>query len=725
MSGSDKKIVISGMEHFSVSRLSLFSAVVSAMLFSSASADAQSTRDFIVPLEARRTSDSTFDLRWTSDKDATFYRVWSKTPEAASWSHIDSLKGDQRSLSIVLNEPVIDVRIEKNGALPDGTRLAGDGYVRLTSKNPPSSRLVTKILVVTDEGVESLLKEDLDRYREDLVRDGWVVDTTVVPSDLLDVDAQMVRDRIMRSWRDTSQARLTHVILIGAIPIPYSGGFVSNGTPQPPDGHPEHGGAWPSNAYYADMETSSGVDADYQWTDQTINLTAPGRPQNRNIPGDGKFDQSMIPTNLELCVGRVDMRRLPAFGTKDDDRTAELALLKRYLAKNHRYRTNDVSIRPIAIIDDAFGPFTNTINSYLTAEIFAGSGWRSYSALVGADSVFAGDFIRDATNPGRPALDTMSALFSYGCGGGGYEHCTGVITTTEFAANTFNSVFLMMLGSYFGDWDAEDNLMRSALASEGSILTCGWSGRPHWFLHPMGAGATFGECGRMAANNDGTYRSGIAINLNTPSQTFGLNFALRGIQINTLGDPTLRMPAPALTTPLAVSEENGVTILEWDNVPTAEGFIVEGAEYMKDAFSVLQDVPAAADGLRTSVRLALPSTTRVVRVRPYRSYSTTATSYSNIGYGSIAYRGTASVAEARTTDDVRLHSDASSLIVATDIGNATAAIVHDLRGNVVETISLHQEGATAFGHSSRLVPGFYIVTVTNGTKTSASTIVHR
>lgn len=713
------------MEHFSVSRLPLLPALVSAMLFSSASADAQTTRDFIVPLEARRTSDSTFDLRWTSDKDATFYRVWLKTPEAASWSHIDSLKGDQRSLSIVLNEPVIDVRIEKNGALPDGTRLAGDGYVRLTSKNPPSARLVTKILVVTDEGVESLLKEDLDRYREDLVRDGWVVDTTVVPSDLFDVDAQMVRNRIMRSWRDTSQARLTHVVLIGAIPIPYSGGFVSNGTPQPPDGHPEHGGAWPSNAYYADMETSSGVDADYQWTDQTINLTAPGRPQNRNIPGDGKFDQSMIPTDLELCVGRVDMRRLPAFGTKDDDRTVELALLKRYLAKNHRYRTNDVSIRPIAIIDDAFGPFTNTINSYLTAEIFAGSGWRSYSALVGADSVFVGDFIWDALNPGKPALDTTSALFSYGCGGGGYEHCTGVITTAEFAANTFNSVFLMMLGSYFGDWDAEDNLMRSALASEGSILTCGWSGRPHWFLHPMGAGATFGECGRMAANNDGTYRSGIAINLNTPSQTFGLNFALRGIQINTLGDPTLRMPAPALTTPLAISEENGVTILEWDNVPTAEGFIVEGAERMKDAFSVLQDVPATTDGSRMSVRLALPSTTRVVRIRPYRSYSTAATSYTNIGYGSIAYRGTASVAEVRSTSDVRLHSDASSLIVATDVGNATAAIVHDLRGNVVETISLHQEGATAFGHSDRLVPGFYIVTVTNGTKTSASTIVHR
>jgi len=63
MNGSGKKIVISGMEHFSVSRLSLFPALVSVMLSLSASADAQTTRDFIVPLEARRTSDSTFDLR--------------------------------------------------------------------------------------------------------------------------------------------------------------------------------------------------------------------------------------------------------------------------------------------------------------------------------------------------------------------------------------------------------------------------------------------------------------------------------------------------------------------------------------------------------------------------------------------------------------------------------------------------------------------------------------
>ena len=59
----------------------------------------------------------------------------------------------------------------------------------------------------------------------------------------------------------------------------------------------------------------------------------------------------------------------------------------------------------------------------------------------------------------------------------------------------------MLFGSYFGDWDSSSNLMRGALASDGGALTCGWAGRPHWYLHPMAMGATVGDCLMLTQNN--------------------------------------------------------------------------------------------------------------------------------------------------------------------------------------------------------------------------------
>src|SRR5207248_1131072 len=90
----------------------------------------------------------------------------------------------------------------------------------------------------------------------------------------------------------------------GHVPVPYSG--LLN-----PDGHPNHLGAWPADAYYGDM--------DGLWTDTTVNYvgTDPGDPADTarlaNVPGDGKFDQSTIPGVVRLNVGRVDLANLPGY----------------------------------------------------------------------------------------------------------------------------------------------------------------------------------------------------------------------------------------------------------------------------------------------------------------------------------------------------------------------------------------------------------------------------
>ena len=53
--------------------------------------------------------------------------------------------------------------------------------------------------------------------------------------------------------------------------------------------------------------------------------------RNHNVPGDGKFDQSLF-VDLELEVGRVDMSNLPSFTSN------EIELTRRYLNKNHQFR---------------------------------------------------------------------------------------------------------------------------------------------------------------------------------------------------------------------------------------------------------------------------------------------------------------------------------------------------------------------------------------------------
>lgn len=83
-------------------------------------------------------------------------------------------------------------------------------------------------------------------------------------------------------------------------------------------------GAWPADVYYGDVD---GI-----WTDVSVNSTTASPARTQNAPGDGKFDQSVVPGNVELQVGRVDFNGMPSFTL------TEQQLLQNYLNKNHEYR---------------------------------------------------------------------------------------------------------------------------------------------------------------------------------------------------------------------------------------------------------------------------------------------------------------------------------------------------------------------------------------------------
>src|SRR5439155_7667991 len=172
---------------------------------------------------------------------------------------------------------------------------------------------------------------------------------------------------IIKADYQADPANVKSVFLFGHVPIPYSGNIV-------PDGHvPDHQGAWPADVYYGDMDGS--------WTDNSVYTTSAYEARNYNVPGDGKFDQSTIPSTIELQVGRVDLANMPGRKVWGGPATfpSETELLRNYLNKDHNFRHKVFSLPRRALIHDTFGT--------RGGEAFAASAYRSYAPLIGPANV--------------------------------------------------------------------------------------------------------------------------------------------------------------------------------------------------------------------------------------------------------------------------------------------------------------------------------------------------
>lgn len=485
------------------------------IILSSALSQAQSARDYSVALSATvDTVTPSITIHWPSDPSASSYLLSRKKVTDATWT---TLLGMQPGTAT----QYVDTQIQPGESYEYKVQKIASGfnaygYILAGASDKPTASWGRALLVI-DTTHYATLQSRIDRFVDDLWREGWLVERILV--DRQD-SVPAVKQRIQQAYQADPQ-RTSAVILLGHVPVPYSGNIA-------PDGHTNnHLGAWPADVYYGDMD---GV-----WTDAMVNVTnMPSR--TNNVPGDGKFDQSIPPSSVELMVGRIDMALLPAFNASEEQ------LLARYLDKNHAYRTGQWDIRHRAVIDDNFGGFNG--------EAFASNGWRNFAPLLGIDSVTTGDY--------RSAMDTGTYLWSYGCGGGSYRSANGIGNTTQLASDSLQGVFTMLFGSYFGDWDVQDNFLRAPLA-QGNILTNAWAGRPHWSFHHMAQGYPIGYAARLAQNN---------------SNTYWVVFGARQVHTALMGDPTLRMWPMAQVEGLAISRLGRHVSLTWQNHPSATTYHV-------------------------------------------------------------------------------------------------------------------------------------------------------
>ena len=466
-------------------------------LLTSFSVKSQTARDVAVELFTSWEEGKGLKLQWKSDPNAKRYEVYTKSTSGTGWDLKDTMGVNGLFyLDTTMKKGMVrEYRVAKWHT--KYTSFAGNGYI--TAGYEVAYQPLGKVLIAIDSAYTKSLRKEIAQYKDQLEREGWqCITQSFLRSDSVTRIKAWVKNQYMN---DTGNVKA--LILLGRIPVPYSGNFR-------PDAHPEHTGAWPADLYYGSFSI--------KWTDVNINNTSAARSNNHNTPGDGKFDLSRFNTTstlpnaiqyVELPVGRIDLYDMGSFSNNDT------LLMARYLRKNLAFRRGELKPVNRGLIDDNFG--------YLSSEAFASGGFRNFS-VYSADSVFERDYVT--------SMRKNSYLWSYGCGSGNYTSASGVASTNDFVTDSLLNPFTLTFGSYYGDWDNIDNFLRAPLASKGWGLASVWSGRPYWLMHSTALGKP------LYAAVLNTYNS--YPNYNTASQFSGVHIAL-------MGDPTLKVyPVPSL-----------------------------------------------------------------------------------------------------------------------------------------------------------------------------------
>ena len=489
---------------------------------------------------------------------------------------------------------------------------AGYGYISTGYKVPASAwsgsadHYMGKVMVFVETGLAASLGTGLAQLTADLKAEGWVpiVNTSFSAS----TDPAVVHAVIENAYA-SDPTHVKAVLLIGHVAVP----LTQNNSLQP-DGHNDPSRLWPVDGYYGDINGN--------WTEHTSG------------PYSGLFNMHSFPSAIELAVGRVDLSDLPAFGSTESQLTAA------YLQRAHQFRTTGFVPKNRGVIFDAL---------YWTGNAHAGGGWKSIAPLVG-NAVndnspdqplsstgfyqawptwfpFSGYVDLNGTTSTSNSLTNEGSYLWTFIGGGENVSSAGYSGSTADYAQSgygYGGVFNMGFGSYFGQWNTTNNLLRSPLAS-GQALTNVWSGKPHWYFHNMGMGEPIGRSAVQSMNNvDDRY---------SPQSIGGIGNAAN-IHMCLMGDPTLRMHMVAPPTNLSANSAGGSVNFNWSASadPQVTGYHVYSFS-ASGVPSLLNNNPVS--GTSWSTTGSFPNGTEFM-VRAAKLETTPSGSYWNLSMGAMA-----------------------------------------------------------------------------------------
>lgn len=584
-------------------------------------------------------------LHWVLDTVNGGYTIWRKSlsdsfwvdslavldPASTTWTDTTVNKGEGYEYQVLKSLPAFPYG--------DGSINKGAGYIYSGIALPPVHHRGACLVLVDSTFMESLDLE-LGRLRTDMEADGWRTQIQFVGRNDRVEDVKAV----VLSWAAVQQDTNRALFLFGRVPVPYSGDIV-------PDGHhSDHRGAWPCDGYYAELDGA--------WTDVTVNNTTAASSRNDNRPNDGKFDQSKFPSLVELQVGRVDFSNMSKFPESEEQ------LLRRYLDKDHAWRIGKVPVAARGLVDNNFGDI----------EGLGQTGWRNFTAMFGIPGV------KDL--PYRQTLSAQSYMWSYGCGGGGPESASDISSTTSFVTDSLQTIFTMLFGSYFGDWDYPNDFLRGAIASR-TCLASTWGNRPNWVLHHMALGEHIGYATQVTMNNRGLY-----------------NPKFYGDYVHTalMGDPTLRMHIHPPVENLAASQDGLNIKLEWNDPAGSVGYFIYKKSALDSTYLLLNQDPLTD---MTYLDKCVEEGVIDYRIRSIALTSGGSGSYYNLSAG---------VSVSIQSDPTPFYTDA--VITNADPGQSNGAITLQPQGGC-SPYTYSWDTGEAGSSIQGLAPGTYCVTISD------------
>lgn len=677
-------------------------------------AQAQDSKDFSVLLRATvaKGLQPTITIHWNPDQYAKTYYIYRKSKSDAAWPQnalavLDSNATEYADDNVEIGKGY-EYQVFKHSVrmVTDTSAFIyyGTGYIYAGIEVLPSLTR-GKVLLLVDSTMAGPLSSELKRLHSDLMMEGWSVARRDVPrTEAFDGEAvKRVKD-IVTSEYQKSQQDLTSVFIIGRVAVPYSGRLN-------PDGHNDHIGAWPADGYYGDI--------DGQWNDLSVRDTSASRRENRNVPGDGKFDHAQFPSPIELSVGRVDFYNMPIFTT------SETELLRKYLDKDHAFRIGGINARLGGVIDDNF-----SAASY--QEAFASAGWRNIAVFGGDSAVTKADWF--GTLGGSDTL-----LWAYGCGGGTYQSAGGIGGSSDFTLKPVNAVFTMLFGSYFGDWDSRDNFLRAAIAGEGTALTCTWVARPQWYFHHMALGETIGYSTVLSQNNNRTYIPNVYFTAQFPGGII-ITSGNRMVHTALMGDPTLRaqmsvIPVPDFIVAEVPAVENPKPTIRWRRpAGRVDGYLLWRAPKNDSAnFKLITPEPITD----TSYTDATASGSEVIyRLQPVALRSTASGTYYD---GGLSVEMRARLATVPSSPELTFSCsvapnparDEAVISALLDAPSPVTIEIHDITGQHVATLAPafwsagmnHARWDLRDAAGKRTPAGVYVAKVTAGRRNATVKIV--
>jgi hypothetical protein len=473
------------------------------------------TYDYTVQISAVvQTNPARITLSWPSDVyGANSYTVYRKTKTATSWGTGTALPGT--ATSYVDNNVSVGSAYEYQVYEPSSIGHHCYGYIYAGIDAPMIENRGKLILVVATNSAIGLDSE-LQRLESDFVGDGW----SVIRHDVSSNDTPASVKNLIVADYDADPSNVSALFLFGHVPIYHAGNLNYDGHLARP---------MPSDSYYGDVNGTWTTNTDY------------------------------LPSDVELMVGRVDFFDMPGNGALVPF-PSETELLRNYLNKDHDWRQKAITAPRRALMGNDRGDEGG--------EATAATGYRNFAPLCGTPNLTEAnvDGINEGTNRWICFLSTNVYLWAYGNGGGlanalgglgtnAYSDGSYWLFSTEVVGVNAKAAFVMVFGSWMGNFDDEDDFIRSFIAVPTYGLTSCMAGRPHWFLHHMGLGETIGYSTRLSMNNSTLYQN-------------HSNYMTRAIYVALMGDPTLRQDMIAPVSNVSASATSNSITLNWS--PSAD-----------------------------------------------------------------------------------------------------------------------------------------------------------